>query len=450
MNILHRHIFGFKVSKTAWLETIAVAAIAIFIWFLSENKTADDPTQSIFLWSILGPIIVAMRYGFAKGFACALLTVVGCLGITQISVNPLHFSISDAIGMCLCAMVAGEFHDLWYKTNQNYRKNHDYMAKKLNSFTQNYHLLKVSHDQLEQKTASETVNLRSTMQALQMIAAKHKDHELSYLAAPFLDIFSEIGGIEVAGIYQIKNDIMHNKAESTLGDKHSFDPLDPMLQDMLSTKRLLSVAKFTSQQQHQSRYQLCIPFEDTSGELQAAILVEKTKFFMLTKLNVALMSVLANYAADLISSKAITPCLEPSQGQLFMQYLMRARDNREQFGTDSSVVICIDRTGKHKTALDHAVNYRRGADIYWNCWHKNSSAGSIPAMAVLLPLTELLDGQQYVLRLQEILSTEIGQQYKDIEIIGPLSLNTHQGAIERLLAELGAPSEDTVDYSVHN
>lgn len=448
MDRIRQKLIAKDVSKTAWLESLLVAILAVAIWYLTDTRSPSHTEQVTFLWSTLGPLIVALRYGFAKGFTCALLTVLGCLAIANFSFTQLEFTYSNALGICLCAMIAGEFRDYWYNTNEKYKQNHDYMSKRINSFTQNYHLLKVSHDQLEQKTASDTVNLRSSMQALHLIAAQHDKHELAELATAFLDLFGEIGGVEVAGIYRIKHDLLDTTPLSSLGDSHYLNPQDPMLLDMLNTHKLLSVAEFSSNQQHQSNYQLCIPFEDTNGKLQAAIIVEKVKFFMLTKTNIALMSVLANYAADLVSSDAITPYLEPKQSKLFMQYLMRAVENKDQFGTDSSLVLCIDRTGKYKMALDHAVNYRRGADVYWNCWHKRPDIKPIPAVAVLLPLTALLDAQQYVLRLEEILNSELGDEYKNIDIVGPFTLNNDWSVIEQLLESLGEYSASTVDYSL--
>jgi len=255
-------------------------------------------------------------------------------------------SLSNTVGICVAAILAGEFHDVWYKKIEKYKLNHDYMERKLHSFTQNYHLLKVSHDQLEQKIATDTVNLRSSMLTLQRIASKSPSHELTNLSSPFLDIFRETGGIEVAGIYKVENN-------------------------------------------------------------------------------------------HLVSSESTTPRLEPSQGDLFRQYLNRAMENREQFGADSSVVICIDRSGEHEVSLSHAVDYRRGADVYWTCRHSTNNTEAYPAVAVLLPLTSLVDAQAYILRLKEILSSQLGVENKSIDILGPFSLDKNFNSIDAFLQELG-------------
>lgn len=431
-------LFGYKKKTIAWLETIVIAILSALIWYFPLSTGEHHTEQSIFLWAIFGPLIVALRYGFAKGVVCALMCILGFLFITHLSDTNLKLSLSSAIAIILCAMLAGEFHDIWYEEIEKYKLDYDYMARKLNSFTQNYHLLKVSHDQLEQKIASDTVNLRSSMQALQMISAKNPNYELPTLAEPFLDIFRDTGGVQVAGIYQVKDGAICPQAIATLGNEHKLETDDPMLLDMLEKKRLVSISKNISPQQHRSRYQLCIPLTDTHDQLQAVVLVEKAKFFMLTNINIALMSVLANYAADLISIKSTMPSLEPSQASLFKQYLERALENIEQFGTDSSLIIYIDRSAKHAITLNHVVDYRRGADVYWNCWYRKQNAESFPALAVLLPLTELVDAQAYVLRLEDILNQQLGQNSKNIDVVGPLSLNQNWNQIQNLIKDLGS------------
>ena len=54
-----------------------------------------------------------------------------------------------------------------------------------------------------------------------------------------------------------------------------------MLLDMLEHKRLVTIGKEITPQQHESRYQLCIPLVDTNNVLQAVVLVEKVKFFII-------------------------------------------------------------------------------------------------------------------------------------------------------------------------
>ncbi|MGF1686745.1 hypothetical protein L4C36_08615 [Photobacterium japonica] len=443
MQELKKKLFnGLRRSGQAWLETVLVAIIAIFIWTQSDSL-GPTSTEHNFFWPLFGPLLIALRYGFAKGFICALLTTAGLASIMNITGHIDYYPLSLAVGTIMVAMIAGEFQDYWHNINRKHQLDQQYMQQKIDSFTQNYHLLKVSHDQLEQRTAGQTVSLRSSISALHKIATQHAEQRLEYLGHPFLNLLAEIGGIEVAGIYKVQDGEIQPKAEATLGDHHKLVPTDPMLLDMLKTKKVLSPAKLEAKQTHQSRYQLCIPLLDTFGNLQAAVVAESAKFFMLTPANVALLSLVSNHAADLLSNMIITPILAPHQNDMFVRYLKHARHNKRNYGADSSLVVCVDSQNKHQHIIDSVINYRRGADVYWSCRTQRGQHG----LAVLLPLTTLYDAQHYIRRLEELLHTQLGEDIGDIDIIGPLSLSKDKQEIKKLMNELGAYNETVVDTS---
>ncbi|MCW8329347.1 hypothetical protein MD588_11065 [Photobacterium sp. SDRW27] len=446
MQKLWNHVIvGIKQAGFAWLETVVVSIISIYIWTQS-NSLAPSSTEHHFFWPLFGPLLIALRYGFAKGFLCSLLTTAGLASIMNITGLLDYFPLSLAIGMILVAMIAGEFHDYWHNINQKHILDHQYMSQKLDSFTQNYHLLKVSHDQLEQRTAGQTVSLRASINALHKIAAKHSAHRLEYLGHPFLNLLADIGGLEVAGIYKVTDGKIDLHPQATLGDHHQLVLGDPMLQDMLATNKLLSPAKISANEVHKSRYQLCIPLLDTHNTLQAIVIAESAKFFMLTPANVALLSLVSNHAADLLSEAILTPILRAHQSDIFLSYIDRAKYNKRHYGADSTLVAFIDTHGINKQSLDSVVNYRRGADVYWSC----QSGQGHPALVVLLPLTTVYDAQLYIKRLKELLSIQIKDVEKSIETIGPLSLDQDLEQIKQLMDELGAYDESLAIYSNDN
>ncbi|OAN13075.1 hypothetical protein A3K86_15535 [Photobacterium jeanii] len=435
----NRLIIGFKEDGFAWLETAVIAVLSIYIWMKSDSL-APTSTEHNFFWPLFGPLLIALRYGFAKGFICALLTTAGLATAMRITGVLEFYPFSLAVGTILTAMIAGEFRDYWHNINQRHILDHQYMSQKLESFTKNYHLLKVSHDQLEQRTAGQTISLRASIQTLQKIASSHADKRLEFIGRPLLNLLSEIGGLQVAGIYKVVNGKIDPNVHAVLGDQHRLVLNDPMLQDMMETRKLLSPAKIGDNEVHKSRYQLCIPLLDTMGNLQAAALAENAKFFMLTPANVALLSLVSNHAADLLSDSLLTPVLKANQRDLFQQYLARAKYNKRHYGADSNLVAFVDTTGKHGKVLHNVVNYRRGADVYWTC----QSTSNQPVLMVLLPLTTTFDSQQYINRVTELLKNHIGDDIRNIDILGPLSLDTDSKQITTIMDELGAVDESLV------
>ncbi|ELR65706.1 Extracellular Matrix protein PelD [Photobacterium marinum] len=437
-----RLINGFKQEGFAWTETTIVSVISIYVWTQS-GSLAPTNSEPYFFWPLFGPLLIALRYGFAKGISCALLMCAGLASIMSISGYLNYYPFPLAVGTILTAMIAGEFRDYWHNINQKHILDHQYMTQRLDSFTEHYHLLKVSHDQLEQRTAGQTVSLRSSINELQKLATQHSDHRIEHLGQPFLNLFAEIVGIEVAGIYRITNGELVPHAHAVLGDDHQLITDDPMLLDMLECKKLLSPAQLESGQEHKSRYQLCIPLLDTHKKLQAIVVAERTKFFMLTPSNIALLSLVANHSADLLSDAIIAPVLNKHQSDLFLRYIERAEYNKHHYGADSTLVACIDRSGLNKQTLDSIIDYRRGADVYWSCQTRDGH----PALAVLLPLTTVYDAQQYVKRLQELLQKQLHKNHDEIDILGPLSLDKRRQEIRLIMDELGAFDEEMAMYS---
>ncbi len=427
----------FKEDSFAWIEITIVAAISLYVWNHTLSPISDAAVNSFF-WPVLGPLLVSLRYGFTKGFICVLLTTLGLASVMKISGTLESFPFSPAVGTLLTVMISGEFRDYWHRSNQKHQLEHQHMSEKLDSFTKNYHLLKVSHDQLEQRSAGQTISLRSEINALQNIASEHADRRFESLSGPLLNLLADIGGLQVAGIYKVSNNKIDENSCTILGDQHQFIANDPMLKDMLTTRKLLSPAKLGTSDEHNSRYQLCIPLLDTAGILQAVVLAESAKFFLLTPANIALLSLVASHAADLLSYDLLTPILEPHQSDLFALYLQRAHYNKQHYGAESSLVIFTDATGSHTKILNSVVKYRRGTDVYWTCKTQNNA----PCLMVLLPLTTTYDATQYIERVKELLTSYIGDNIKDIDIHGPLSFDKDQKEINRIIDELRAYDEN--------
>ncbi|MCF6194730.1 MAG: PelD GGDEF domain-containing protein, partial [Kangiellaceae bacterium] len=427
-----------------WFETLVVTALSIWIWMDSDYfvGASDNLKQNgTFFWALIGPLLISIRYGFAMGVICSLLVIAGIASILNLLGSLEVFSFSLSVGIVLTSMVAGEFRDTWHEKNQKYSLDHDYMRQKLESFTKNYHLLKVSHDQLEHRIAGQQISLRSSVNQLQEIVLKNPDHRFEQLCHPFLHLIADIIGLEVAGIYQMKDGEIQPDSFITLGDDHQLDLKDGMLVDMFETKMLLTPSKLAANEIHKSRYQACIPLLDTSNNLQAIVIAEKTKFFLMTPANIALLALVSNYAADLLNDDLTVPVLEPTQLPLFQQYLQRAKENKRLYGADSCLVVFSNIPVEYKKVLEEIVNYRRGADVYWNSLTEARGAG----LVVLLPLTSVWGAQQYVERIKELLTvsligaegkTEINSQ---LEVFGPLVLHKDSTRIDQLIDEL---SED--------
>lgn len=434
---------GSKKDLIAWLETLVVTLLAILIWFNTDIYRLISAQQSEvitgFFWPVLGPILLALRYGFGKGVISALMLLVFIASDLQLKNQLGLFSVSIAVGTMLITMIVGEFRDHWQASIQKYTLENNYMQQKIESFATNYHLLKVSHDQLEHLIAGQKVSLRTKVNQLQTAVFKAGDNRFENLNQDFLHLIAEIIGIEVAGMYVCVDNQINLDGAIHLGDSHKLDAYDPMLKDMLDCHQVLTPKVLEQGEVHKSRYQLCLPLLDTRGNLQAVVVAEKVKFMQLTQANIALLALVANYAADLLNGELQAPVLEPGQADIFVDYLNRARDNQRIYGADTCVVAFKNIPDVFESVLPKIIDFRRGADVYWQYSNRSNQQGFV----VLLPLTSLWGAEKYTARIKEMLLAAIDdeeqaqQALSQVDIIGPLRFEQEQDGINKLIAELG-------------
>lgn len=433
----------FQDDNFVWIEIMVITAISAGSWIYFYSLPVEGGAN-YFFWPLLGPLLIALRYGFAKGFICAV-----CMAAILVSVMkgnsmlPL-FPSSLVVGIFFTVMIAGEFRNYWQRSIDKYGIEHKRMQQELAGFTKNYHLLKVSHDQLELRNAGQSVSLRTEMNSLQHIALQYDERRLTHIAEPLLALLGHVGGLHVAGIYKVANNEVNVDPYAVLGDSHELSIDDRMLQDMLASKKLLSPIMFHAQ--HESRYQLCIPLVDTSGILQAVVLAESVKFFLLTPANVVLLSLIADNAADLLSDDLLTPILATHQHDLFTRYVKRAHYNSREYAMDSSLIIFHDRTGTHQQELHALTDHRRGSDIYWTYQPLNQAL----RLMVLLPLTTPADSQLYITRMQKILFNTLGEHCNDIDIIGSFSFDNAKHDIDGIIKIWGRNDDSILVPSYAN
>lgn len=440
--LLKRLLFGSDHQLFAWFELLLVSGSAMLIWVYLATINYTVP-QEYFYWPMVGPVLIALRYGFGRGMMCFVLLLVS-FSLWQ-TANGQHYlmSMPVAVGTALITMLVGEFRDHWHDINERFELNHRYMEQKLKSFTQNYHLLKVSHDQLEQRVAGKQMSLRTGIQLLQHDIILQPNERPTKLAERSLQVMTEIITFYQAGFYQITDGKLNPNALATIGNQHQLVSHDPMLLDALSSKALLSPADLI---EHANlHYQLVVPLVDLHGQLQGIVLAEKVKFVLLTDANIALLALLAGYIANYLGNEVLVPMLKPEQRQLFKQYLRNQQAYKNRYGIDSSLVVFTDLSKEQSVQLRQVMDYRRGADIYWAC----HTADHRQALCVMLPITTLIEAKQFIERVKSILQSHSRYDETELQLTGPLLVSAQQAKIEQLLNELGANDEDLADTANH-
>lgn len=455
--VIKRLIIGSNNRNVTWIELFTACFISIIVW-LTQDQNSIGNTQDYFFWPMLGPLVIALRYGFAKGMQCFFIMII----IMQLVVKSLdmtvYFSLSVAVGSAVVIMIIGEFTDHWHSVNKNFELNYRYMEQKLQSFTQNYHLLKISHDQLEQRSAGKMMSLRTSIQILQQAAISETDNRLDKLGEECLHILMDVVGMFEAGIYRVKDGVIVEACISSIGEEHKLITDDAMLLEMMEHKRVLTPSNSLNADDPELYYKLAVPLVDASGELQGIVLAEKIQFMSLTKENIALMALVASYTANFMCENIHTPVLEAEQFPIFEKYLAQLQWNKKHYGVDSALVVFIDKSANQTLPIDKFVDYRRGADIYWTCYTKEGHV----ALVTLLPMTTAFEAQKFVERLSNIVKED--SQYKvepqinivhevkncsseQVEIMGPYIVFEQYEEVIKILTKLGGYNEDLAVHS---
>lgn len=190
----------------SWIETLVLTALAIG---LGAWLAPDDPLLvHQFPWPLLAVLLAAVRYGFLKGLLSACLLVAALLIFRALGL-PAYAELPSTyiIGTLVCAMVVGEFRDLWDRRLEKLHMANTYRQYRLDEFTRAYQVLRISHDLLEQRIAASDQSLRSSLLILRerMRDLKGSEEALVWLAEPFLDLLAQYGALRVAAIYPTDN-----------------------------------------------------------------------------------------------------------------------------------------------------------------------------------------------------------------------------------------------------
>ncbi|WP_406665401.1 PelD GGDEF domain-containing protein [Gallaecimonas sp. GXIMD1310] len=414
----------------SWFEVIVFTALALA---LPAWLRPDDPFwhHGDFSWPMLGPLLVALRYGFAKGLASVLVLIAMQLLLVRTeSLSTFEqYPFSTMIGYVLVTMIAGEFRDLWDKTNEQQRLQLDYVRDRLETFTRHYHLLRTSHDRLEQMLAGHALSLRESLQAVRSAIGQLQDRSLEKVAQPILRLFVEYGGLQTAGLYAVNNGHLVKEPLAKVGQMGTPESQDPMLLAMLEEGQLFSVNQMMERAEN-SRYQVAIPLTDVNDQLYGVILVEQVQFFALREATLTLLAVMAGHVGDLLRHALANPVMGPDEMPYFQAQVKRAQREASRYGIPAQL-LRVQASGENSLAIrvfEHLTATRRGLDIYL-------FDASQRSLLLLMPLADELDQAGFVSRVNTWCQERLGQdlQTLGIETTEHLALPADHDAVERLL-----------------
>ncbi|HET7062549.1 MAG TPA: protein PelD [Nitrosospira sp.] len=379
-----------------WIETFGLTAIVLGVSFITQQ---NDPFRLGvgFPWPVLAPLLAGLRYGFIHGFASAL-AILAALGISldQQWQVASELPLSFAIGVVIVAMVAGEFRDIWGRRLHRLEGAYQYRAERLEEFTRNYQLLRLSHDRLEQTVANSGLSLREGIMHLQ--SSLDSIDGTSDLPGPSLQRLIEFmagyASLTRACIVGIRGNRVRANVLARVGEPFEIDESDPVLTGALETGELTAVNSMAGTSGGQRQLLVAIPLSDSTGEVHAMLLVKSMPFFAFHENNLKLIAVLAAHGIDHLRFGTAA-----SSVARFIAAFDRVYQDHLTFKLDATLLRLSGNPPDVEAANGKLRSAIRAIDI--TCIACDNGK---PVVWILLPLTDSVHAQAWMQRLDSVLA----------------------------------------------
>ena len=264
---------------------------------------AHDPVglQSGFPWVIALPLLFAARYGSAWGVACSLVTVL----LLHLPLDAYagrsaqHLSVS--LGLIVMSLVVGDAASAWRKRSRQAEAENSYLRHRLKEFSTDYHVLKVSHGQLEEHMAGQRLSLREALQKVKPVLTTGNDG--MHAGSELMAIFSQFCSVQVAGLYAMSSDtVVNSRAVAVHGDMFELPQFDPLLRVAVEQRELVSIKlESLAENHHENSLLAVVPIVDTEGYLHGVLAIKDMHFMAFQQQNLNILALLGNYIGNLLT-----------------------------------------------------------------------------------------------------------------------------------------------------
>ena len=319
-----------------------------------------------------------------------------------------EFPLAWAIGVVVVAMVAGEFRDMWGRRLHRLEGAYQYRAERLEEFTRNYQMLRLSHDRLEQTVANSGLSLREGIMHLQS-ALDAIDGLTESSLQKLIEFVAEHGAITQACIMGISADrVDTTRVLARIGEDFPIDDNDPVLKTALESGELAAVNLLTENAANENQLLAAIPVADSTGEIYAVLLVRSMPFFAFHENNLKLIAVLVAHGVDHLRFGAATSSIAR-----FMASFERVHQDYEEFKLDATFLRLSGARADVMAAYEKLRSSIRAIDMICMIHDKDQ-----PVIWIMLPLTNAVETQAWMQRADGVL-TRVTSELLTINEIDP-------------------------------
>jgi len=419
-----------------WLAAVESTIVTGGIALLGYGLHSDDPffLKTSFAWSAVAPLLVGLRYGFLYGFASGLTLTLGIALSWKAHLLPIDgFPAHFAIGLVVFGGLAGEFSDAWTRRLRRYGITGNYLQMRLEEFTHAYHLLKISHDRLEQRVAGTPVSLQEALKTTrrQLLYSRDGPPPVFGLEHRILELFAGYGSVQVASLYAVENRRLADLPLAHLGAGVRAGEDDPIIRRVLETGNLITIRDSASF--HDGTGLLAgVPISDVTGRIWAIVAIRDMPMVALTQKTLQTLGVIAGHVGDLLAfGPAMSTTDEPSTME-FVQHLARAIEDCRKYELPAVLLsMTLDLSDRSEEVERLIVDRRRRLDQLMLATNEARQR----VFLMLMPLTDLAGATTYLARIDASFKSRLGLTSEQLKLKGhpyPLTKNDDP---EKLLAQ---------------
>ena len=364
----------------------------------------DDPLgiNSGFPWAVIGPIIFAARYGVTWGSGCALVGILAILYPHGAYEGHFALTIAMAVGTLVLSIIVGDASSNWRQRAGQASAENQYLRHRLKEFSNDYHVLKVSHGQLEEYMAGQKLSLRHALQQLKPVLSTNKNGMEA--GAELMAVFSQFCSVQVAGLYAMKNEkLIDTNAVAIHGNMGELPQFDNLLKVALKEGKLVSVKlEALAEDKHQEGLLAVVPIVDSNENVHGVLAIRDMHFMAFQQENLNLLSLLGGYIGDMLSRSR---GLANSRGAWFMAEVDTALRFARTNSVRSSLLCMRLRKFDGSEAVAESISSNlRSLDASWQ--PKTRDGGEL--IVILLPLIAQSQAEGYLGRVSENIQREFG------------------------------------------
>ncbi len=405
---VQKHKKGFS-----WLDTgpnkkwshkvIELVVFALIVPVVGHLFFRNDPVgmNSGFPWIIIPAVVFAARYGGVWGFICATVTAATLAYPWAAYAGQTSSLIALGVGTIILSILVGDYASAGKKQSAQEFAENQYLRHRLKEFSKDYHILKVSHGQLEEFMAGNRLSVRQALQQLKPMLSTTTSDELK-AGSELMAVFAQFGAVQVAGLYGVKGkDRIDPKPVSTHGAMPELNLFDPLIKLAVESRQLVSV-KLEAQANEtvESELLAVVPIIDSHNHLHGVIAIKDMHFMAFQQENLNVLALLGSYVGDMLTR---SQSAGESQGGWFMAELSNAVRFAQGNGVQSSLLaLRLKPTEQTQFVIDFLSENVRSLD---SAWQPNVEKGGT-SVVILLPLMNEAQGQTYLQRVSKKLFDE--------------------------------------------